>query len=42
MVQASREQNKKLSEDLELNRTQLASVKAELEEVKNVHQGNTW
>ena len=34
MVQASREQNKKLSDDLELNQTQLAAAKAELEEVK--------
>jgi hypothetical protein len=33
-MQALREQNKKLSEDLELNRTQLAAAKVELEEVK--------
>ena len=34
IVQALREQNKKMSEDLELNRTPLAATTAELEEVK--------
>lgn len=38
MVQALKEQNNKLTEDLELNRTQLAAAQAELEEVKKFTQ----
>ena len=35
MMQASRQQNEQLANELEVSRTQVEAVKAELEQVKN-------